>query len=116
METNEELIKRAIKEGHEIAHKIQSAKTISEIDRLSDEVEKYCDFVNENFGVLNDYDEKDCEISVFLNVAFDWKRTSLQPENIGNPATENLYEEFMRQYLDFLDSKVWIKESYGIKL
>lgn len=116
MINEKELVDRALKEGHEIADKIQVAKSLSEIENLSERIEQYFDFVNENFGILTDYDEKDCEITAFLDVALDWKRTMLLPENHDNQSVISLYENYMKQYLDFLDSKRWIEESYGVKL
>ena len=116
MSIDEELIEKAIKDGHKIADKIRDAKTLDGIKELSSEVEEYSDFVNENFGILDDYDERDCEISAFLHVAYDWKQTVLQSENLNKLAAKKIYEEFMKQYLDFLNSKIWINGSYGIKL
>ena len=58
METTQKLVEKALEEGRKIANELQSTKTISEIDQLSDKVEKYCNFVDENFGNIDDFAEK----------------------------------------------------------
>ncbi len=110
MKTNEEPIERAIKEGHEIAHKIQSAKTISEIDRLSDEVEKYCDFVNENFGIVDEFaedkNEKYSDLAFYLYMAIEEKGLHLDYYNLHPNETNNGVSDF----LNYLESKTWLQK------
>ena len=101
------LIEKAIKDGHLIAEKIKNADSVSEIDDLADEIEEYCDFVDENFGVINNFDERDCSLTTSLYVALDWKKKSAFIENKDNETTNRLSAEFLKQFIEELDSRSW---------
>ena len=115
--TEEEKIEKIIKDGHLIANKIKAAQTVSEIDDLDGEIKEFSSFVDENFGIIDDFDNrKDCELSTFLYIALDWKKRALQPENRNNTATDQLAERYMSDYIELLDSRKWVVGSYGEKL
>ena len=107
---NNSLIEKAIKDGHLIAEKIKNANSVVEIDDLTDEIEEYCDFIDENFGVVNDFDEKDCSLTISLYVALDWRKKSLFIENKNNRMTARLSTEFLRQFIEELESKSWVNQ------
>lgn len=113
----EELIEKVIKDGHKIADKIRSAATVEEVDALESEIERYSDFADENFGIVDDFDDKkDCELSTFLYVAVDWKNKTLYPENVDNSDTQKLFEGYLDDFENFLDSREWVDSSYGVSL
>lgn len=115
--TEEEKIAKILKDGHMIADKIKAAQTISEVDNLTKEIKEFSDFADENFGIVDDFDNRlDCELSTFLFIALDWKKRTLQPENYDNEATSQLAERYMTDYIEFLDSREWAISSYGKKL
>lgn len=108
------IIEKIILDGHSIANKIKSAGSVSELEKMSDEIAKYSNLVDENFGILDDFDgRKDSELSTFLYVALDWAKKSHYPENKDNSATKQLAENFTQDFISFLDSKQWINQSYG---
>lgn len=55
---DDRMVDRVLKEGFLIAKKIQETDDISSSGSLLIEIEKYCDFVNENFGIADDFSEK----------------------------------------------------------
>ena len=54
---DDRMVDMVFKEGFLIAKKIQETDDISSSGPLLIEIEKYCDFVNENFGVADDFSE-----------------------------------------------------------
>lgn len=109
----EDLIEEAIKNGHEIADKIRSASTVEEVDALDDEIEKYSDFVDENFGVYDDIGEKNCELSMMLFMAAEEKARYLEyhqdkPQKIG--------DESVKDFEEMLDSQEWANSPHGVSL
>ncbi len=105
---NPELIERAIEDGHAIAAKLKKADTVAETNALNEEIESYADFVDNYFGVLNDFDEKTCELSKMLYMAVDEKIRYL--EYYHDTPTKNGNED-LTLFEDYLDSKTWIKSA-----
>ena len=100
-----DLVEKAISEGHAIAEKIRKAGTVGEVDGLTDEIERYSDFIDEKFGEPSELDgEMESSLSMSLYVALDWKRTSLYPENKGNEATEGLAADYLEKFINELDA------------
>ena len=103
------LINKVIEDGHEIIDKMRPISSLSELEKLEPIIEKYADFVDENFGEPLDFsDEKDCSLTTSLYVALDWKRKSLYPENLDYRPTQNLAKQFMDGFIDELDGESWI--------
>lgn len=100
---NNSLIEKAIKDGHLIAEKIKNANSVVEIDDLTDEIEEYCDFIDENFGVVNDFDEKKCELSTTLFMATEEKARQLE----YYPEKKALGNDDIIDFENMLDSKYW---------
>lgn len=111
-------IEKVIKGGHLIAEKIRSANNMHDFDTLvEDEISKYSNFVDENFGVIEPDDlfgEKSCELTTFLFVAVDWKRKTLQEGNSDNVEVEKEFKGYLEDFENFLDSKKWVKGSFGV--
>ena len=104
---NPEKIEKTIAEGHLVASKIKSANSVSDIDNLSDEIKKYCDFVNESFGTLNDLnDEKECDLSAMLYMAAEEKARQLE----YYPGKDEAGNEDIIDFENMLDSKIWVKD------
>ena len=55
---NNDVIESAIKQGENLANKINLAKTTVQLDILYKEVEKYTNFINNEFGIIDDFSEK----------------------------------------------------------
>ncbi len=108
MSTDEKLVEKAIKNGHAIADKIRNAKTIDEVEKLSSEIEEYSDFVNENFGIPDDfgeYSEKYCELDFYIHMAAETKNDHLY-YYAGNP---NMGNEGVDDFESYLESKEWLQ-------
>ncbi|MDO5451869.1 MAG: hypothetical protein Q4F56_02160, partial [Candidatus Saccharibacteria bacterium] len=106
---NEERIKKAIAEGHLIAEKIKNANNFRELDSLSDEIDRYCDFVNNNFSQVDDFSESGetyCELSFYLKIATETKERHL---NYPHDSTENYGNEDVDVFENYLDSKKWLE-------
>ena len=102
------LINKVIEDGHEIIDKMRPISKISELKKLEPIIDKYTDFVNENFGEPLDFsDEKDCSLTTSLYVALDWKRKSLYPENLDFEPTQVLAKDFMDGFIKELDGESW---------
>ncbi len=72
------LINKVIEDGHEIIDRMRLISKSSELEELKPIIDKYADFVDENFGEPSDLDdEKECSLTTSLYVALDWKRKSL---------------------------------------
>lgn len=103
------LINKVIEDGHEIIDKMRPISSLSELEKLEPIIEKYADFVDENFGEPLDFnDEKDCSLTTSLYVALDWKRKSLYPENLDFEPTQVLAKDFMDGFIDELDGESWV--------
>ena len=103
------LINKVIEDGHEIIDKMRHISNLSELEELVPDIDRYTDFVNENFGEPSDFsDEKWCSLMTSLYVALDWKRKSLYPKNLNYKPTQNLAKEFMDGFIDELDGESWM--------
>lgn len=103
------LINKVIEDGHEIIDRMRPISKLSELEKLKPIIDKYADFVNENFGEPSDFsDGKWCSLMTSLYVALDWKRKSLYPENLNYKPTQNLAKEFMDGFIDELDGESWM--------
>lgn len=102
------LINKVIEDGHEIIDRMRLISKSSELEELKPIIDKYADFVDENFGEPSDLDdEKECSLTTSLYVAFDWKRKSLYPENLDYEPTQVLAKEFMDGFIRELDDESW---------
>lgn len=103
---NTKLIQKAIDDGHEIANKITCAKTIAGIKALSPEIERYADFVNEKFGVIDERfagKKRYCELTFYLHVAIEEKEDHLEYYNLHPDKTSAGVMDF----LNYLESREW---------
>ena len=103
------LINKVIEDGHEIIDRMRLISKFSELEELKPIIDKYADFVDENFGEPSDVsDGKWCSLMTSLYVALDWKRKSLYPENLNYEPTQNLAKEFMDGFINELDGESWM--------
>lgn len=104
---DDRMVDRVLKEGFLIAKKIQETDDISSSGPLLIEIEKYCDFVNENFGVVDDFSEnkKYCDIDFYIHMAIKEKEEHLEYYKKRRDITSNGILDF----LDYLNSKEWLK-------
>ena len=104
---DDRMVDRVLKEGFLIAKKIQETDDISSSGPLLIEIEKYCDFVNENFGVVDDFSEnkKYCDIDFYIHMAIKEKEEHLEYYKKHGDITSNGILDF----LDYLNSKEWLK-------
>lgn len=99
-------IETALKTGHKLAEKIKSAKTVQELKSLNPELEQYCDFLNKNFGEIDEFDandEKYCQLSFYIFMAVESKISHLSYGNDDNSGVDD--------FLTYLNSKEWAKNS-----
>ena len=102
------LINKVIEDGHEIIDRMRLISKSSELEELKPIIDKYADFVDENFGEPSDLDdEKECSLTTSLYVALDWTRKSLYPENLDYEPTQVLAKEFMDGFIRELDDESW---------
>ena len=103
------LINKVIEDGHAIIDKMRLISSLSELEELIPEIDKYTDFVNENFGEPSDVsDGKWCSLTTSLYVALDWKRNSLYTENLDFKPTQVLAKDFMDGFIEELDGESWV--------
>ena len=103
------LINKVIEDGHEIIDRMRPISSLSELEELVPDIDRYTDFVNENFGEPSDVDdEKECSLTMSLYVALDWKRKSLYPENLDFEPTQVLAKDFMDSFIKELDGESWV--------
>lgn len=103
------LINKVIEDGHEIIDRMRPISKISELEELKPIIDKYADFVDQNFGELSDLDdEKECSLTTSLYVALDWKRKSLYAENLDYEPTQILAKDFMDGFIKELDGESWV--------
>lgn len=111
MKNNEELVERALKEGHEIADELSKVRSESDLDKLSDRIEKFYEFVDENFGVVDEFDEnseKYSELSFYLLMAIEAKERSFP---YYHPEIEDYGNSGVRDFEYYLDSREWLIEN-----
>ena len=73
---NSNAIELAVKQGESLANKINLAKTTTQLDILYKEVENYTNFINNEFGIIDDFSEKNekyCELSFYTYMAVNEK-------------------------------------------
>ena len=103
------LINKVIEDGHAIIDKMLLISSLSKLKELEPDIDKYTDFVNENFGEPSDFsDGKWCSLMTSLYVALDWKRKSLYPENLNYEPTQILAKDFMDGFIKELDGESWV--------
>ena len=97
----------AIKQGKNLANKINLAKTTIQLDILYKEVENYTNFINNEFGIIDDFSEKNekyCELSFYAYMAVNEKSDNLEYYN----AHPELTSDGVLDFLDYLESMKWI--------
>ena len=103
---NPEKINNAIKNGHAIAVKMRKANTYSDISALSKDIKKYCDYVNNTFGKLDELSETNerySKLSLYLALAFETKERHMRyPHD-----TDDYGNEDVDVFEEYLDSKEW---------
>ena len=52
------LINQVIEDGHIIIDKMRSASSLSELEKLEPDIEKYADLIDDNFGEPSDLDDE----------------------------------------------------------
>lgn len=104
------LINQVIEDGHIIIDKMRSASSLSELEKLEPDIEKYADLIDDNFGEPSDLDdEMVSSLTTSLYVALDWKRSSLYPENLDFEPTQVLAKDFMDGFIKELDGESWVQ-------
>ena len=81
---NSNAIELAVKQGESLANKINLAKTTTQLDTLYKEVENYTNFINNEFGIIDDFSEKNekyCELSFYAYMAVNEKGDNLEYYN-----------------------------------
>lgn len=104
------LINQVIEDGHIIIDKMRSASSLSELEKLEPDIEKYADLIDDNFGEPSDLDdEMVSSLTTSLYVALDWKRSSLYPENLDYEPTQVLAKDYMDGFIKELDGESWVQ-------
>ena len=104
---NSNAVELAIKQGESLANKINLAKTTAQLDILYKEVEKYTNFINSEFGIIDDFSEKNekyCELSFYAYMAVNEKSDNLEYYIVNPEEMASGVEDF----LDYLKSMKWI--------
>ena len=104
---NSNAIELAVKQGESLANKINLAKTTTQLDILYKEVENYTNFINNEFGIIDDFSEKNekyCELSFYAYMAVNEKSDNLEYYIIHPEETASGVEDF----LDYLKSMKWL--------
>ena len=105
---NSSVVESAIKQGKNLANKINLAKTTAQLDILYKEVEKYTNFIDNEFGIIDDFSEKNercCELSFYAYMAANEKNDNLEYYNAHPEEMASGVEDF----LDYLESMKWLK-------
>ena len=100
-------VELAIKQGKNLANKINLAKTTIQLDILYKEVENYTNFINNEFGIIDDFSEKNkkyCELSFYAHMAVNERSDNLEYYN----AHPELTSDGVLDFLDYLESMKWI--------
>lgn len=93
-----------MRDGHIIADKIKTAKTISEIDDIDEEIKEFSDFVDKNFGTPVDFEEKSSsDLTSMLYMAAEEKARQLE----YYPSENSAGNEDVLDFEEMLDSKNW---------
>ena len=104
---NNDVIESAIKQGKNLANKINLAKTTAQLDTLYKEVENYTNFINNEFGIIDDFSEKNekyCELSFYAYMAVNEKSDNLEYYIVHPEEMASGVEDF----LDYLKSMKWL--------
>ena len=104
---NSNAIELAVKQGESLANKINLAKTTTQLDTLYKEVENYTNFINNEFGIIDDFSEKNekyCELSFYAYMAVNEKSDNLEYYNVHPEEMASGVEDF----LDYLKSMKWL--------
>lgn len=105
--TESKIVENIIISGHKIADKIKNASSVSDIDNLSEEIQSFCDNLDENFGDLGDIGEKENKLSAILYMAAEEKARQLE----YYPDQNDAGNEDIIEFEEILDSKNWTKNS-----
>lgn len=103
----EEKIKKVIRDSHNIADKILKANTMIALQSLIPEIKTYSDFVNQEFGDLDELEgplEKYSELTFYCHMALEEKTDHLEyyaerPKEISQGVSD---------FLNYLDSRKWL--------
>lgn len=104
---NSNAIELAVKQGESLANKINLAKTTTQLDTLYKEVENYTNFINNEFGIIDDFSEKNekyCELSFYAYMAVNEKSDNLEYYIVHPEEMASGVEDF----LDYLKSMKWL--------
>jgi hypothetical protein len=104
---NSNAIELAVKQGESLANKINLAKTTTQLDTLYKEVENYTNFINNEFGIIDDFSEKNekyCELSFYAHMAVNEKSDNLEYYIVHPEEMASGVEDF----LDYLKSMKWL--------
>ena len=105
---NNDVIELAIKRGENLANKINLAKTTAQLDILYKEVENYTNFIDNEFGIIDDFSEKNekyFELSFYAYMAVNEKSDKLEYYNAHPEEMASGVEDF----LDYLESMKWLQ-------
>ena len=104
----EEKIKKVIRDSRNIADKILKANTYVALQSLIPEIETYSDFVNQEFGDLDEFSEnpleKHSELAFYCHMALEEKTDHLKYYAEHPKETSQGVSDF----LNYIDSKQWI--------
>lgn len=103
------LVNKALRDGHTIAKKLERATSSEEIDHLEKEINDYGDFVDAEFGVIDEDDpfqEKNCELSFLLCLVTEAKTRHIYYGSSCSPNSNYEIGEFEK----YLDGKSWLPE------
>ena len=106
----EEKIKKVINDGYIIANKITTAKSDEELNALSDEVDIYTNFVDTEFGNIEEFSdiaEKYNDLTFYCNMAIKEKSDHMK-YYVQHPNEAN---SGVLDFLEFLDSKEWLNKN-----
>lgn len=104
---NSNAIELVVKQGESLANKINLAKTTTQLDTLYKEVENYTNFINNEFGIIDDFSEKNekyCELSFYAYMAVNEKSDNLEYYIVHPEEMASGVEDF----LDYLKSMKWL--------
>lgn len=104
--TDSKIVEDIIISGHKIADKIKNASSVSDIDNLSEEIQSFCDNLDENFGAPGDIGEKENKLSAILYMAAEEKARQLE----YYPDQNDAGNEDIIEFEEILDSKNWTKK------
>lgn len=103
----EEKIKKVINDGYIIADKITRAKSDEELNALSDEIDAYTNFVNTEFGKIDDFSntaERYNDLVFYCRMAVKEKSDHIEYYTKRPNETSSGILDF----LEFLDSREWL--------